>query len=167
MAIGERIRWFRKAKNMTQKELGIKMGFNERNADLRVGQYETGQRNPKPDMVKELAQIFGVASESISVPDIDSYIGLMHTLFTLEDRYGLTVTMLDGEVCIKQDMNHPNYDMSVADDLRSWYAIKSKLASGSILTAEYDQWRYSYPKDKAMANSKRIDELSKKERSND
>ena len=33
------------------------------------------------------------------VPDIDSYIGLMHTLFTLEDRYGL-------EVCECEDEAH-------------------------------------------------------------
>lgn len=25
----------------------------------------------------------------LTVPDIDTYIGLMHTLFTLEDMYGL------------------------------------------------------------------------------
>ena len=29
---------------------------------------------------------------ALDVPDIDSYIGLMHTLFTLEDIYGLTVS---------------------------------------------------------------------------
>ena len=46
MAIGERIRWFRKAKGLTQKELGVEMGFSERTADIRVRQYESGQRKP-------------------------------------------------------------------------------------------------------------------------
>ena len=28
--------------------------------------------------------------QALDIPDIDSYIGLMHTLFALEDIYGLT-----------------------------------------------------------------------------
>ena len=146
MAIGERMRWFRKRMNLTQRELGVKMGFNERNADIRVGQYETGQRNPKPDMVNHLANIFGVASEALSVPDIDSYIGLIHTLFTLEDCYGLTVTTLDDQVCLKLDINHPNYSVGLAEDLRAWNKMKTKLTTGSIKVSEYDDWRYTFPK---------------------
>ena len=42
-----------------------------------------------------------VSPQALDVPDIDSYIGLMHTLFTLEDIYGLTVSEADGEVCLK------------------------------------------------------------------
>ena len=41
---------------------------------------------------------------SLSVPDIDSYVGLMHTLFTLEDNYGLKISEMDGEVCLKVDV---------------------------------------------------------------
>ena len=36
-----------------------------------------------------LAQVLDVSPHALSVPDIDSYVGLMHTLFTLEDNYGL------------------------------------------------------------------------------
>ena len=42
-----------------------------------------------------------VSPHALDVPDIDSYIGLMHTLFTLEDLYGLTVSEADGEICLK------------------------------------------------------------------
>ena len=147
---------------MTQRELGIKLGFSERTAVIRVGQYETEKRKPKQDMVDQLARIFDVASESISVPEIDNYTGLMHTLFTLEDRYGLTVTTLDGQVCLKQDINHPNYDVSLAEDLMAWRDKKDKLTSGSILVAEYDHWRYNYPKDKTEETMASLDALREK-----
>ena len=39
-----------------------------------------------------------VSPHALDVPDIDSYIGLMHTLFTLEDLYGLTVSESDEDV---------------------------------------------------------------------
>lgn len=162
MAIGERMRWFRTALKMTQKELGLKLGFSEKTAVIRVGQYENEKRSPKQDMVNEMSKIFDVASEAITVPDIDTYIGLMHTLFALEDRYGLTITKLDGQICLKQDVNHPNYSMSLADDLDSWYEIKERLTSGSILTSEYDHWRYHFPKDKAEEIQKELDAMRNK-----
>lgn len=160
MAFGERIRKFRNMIGMTQQELGTKLGFSEKSAVIRVGQYENENRKPKQDMINNMAYIFDVASESITVPDIDNYIGLMHTLFALEDRYGLTVTMLDGQICLKQDINHPNYNRSLADDLQSWYDKKSKLTSGSILASEYDHWRYNFPADRAAETRQSLDELS-------
>ena len=33
-----------------------------------------------------------------------SYVGLMHTLFTLEDNYGLKICEMDDEVCLKVDV---------------------------------------------------------------
>ena len=62
--------------------------------------YESEDRNPKADLTAQMAQIFGVSPHAISVPDIDSYVGLMHTLFTLEDRYGLYVEESEGDVCL-------------------------------------------------------------------
>ena len=51
MAIGERIRFFRNMKGITQKYLGMVVGFPERSADVRMAQYETGSRTPqgRPD----------------------------------------------------------------------------------------------------------------------
>lgn len=163
MAIGERMRWFRNAAGMTQKELGKLLGFSERTAVIRVGQYENEKRTPKPDMIKQLAKIFDVAPEAIAVPEIDNYYGLMHTLFTLEDRYGLTVANIDGEIVLKQNINHPDYDMTLADYLRDWNEMKMKLNNGSILTSDYDHWRHSFPKDEVEATRKRMDAKRTKE----
>ena len=85
MAIGERIHFFRILRGMTQKYLGTIVGFPERSADVRLAQYETGTRKPKAELTAALAQALDVSPHALDVPDIDSYIGLMHTLFTLED----------------------------------------------------------------------------------
>ena len=157
MAIGERMRAFRNAMGMTQKELGKKLGFSERTAVIRVGQYENEKRTPKQDMINQLAQIFDVAPEAIAVPNIDNYYGLMHTLFTLEDRYGLTVAYMDGEVVLKQNINHPDYDMTLADYLRDWNEMKTKLNNGSILVSEYNHWRHCFPKAMSTEQKRRMD----------
>ena len=42
MAIGERIKYFRNLRGMTQKYLGQIVGFPIKTADVRMAQYETG-----------------------------------------------------------------------------------------------------------------------------
>ena len=69
MAIGERIRFFRNMKGITQKYLGMVVGFPERSADVRMAQYETGSRTPKADITAALAQVLDVAPEALNVPD--------------------------------------------------------------------------------------------------
>ena len=83
MAIGERIRFFRNLKGMTQKYLGMQVGFPEKTADIRMAQYESGSRTPKADLTNNLANVFGISTSALTVPDIDSYNGLMHTLLLL------------------------------------------------------------------------------------
>ena len=145
MAIGERINFFRNLRGMTQKYLGVRVGFPERSADVRLAQYETGTRTPKADMTAALANILDVSPQALSVPDIDSSIGLMHTLFTLEDRYGLKVCECDGEVHLRVDVSHGKDAAELSKSLAAWREQAAKLEAGEISKEEYDRWRYRYP----------------------
>ena len=107
MAIGERIRYIRKKHNMTQKYLGLQLGFGEKNADSRVAQYENGRREPKSDMLKEIAGVLQVSTLALDSPNLDDHIRLMHTLFTIEDIYGLTIERINGKLCIVPDESRP------------------------------------------------------------
>ena len=98
MAIGERIKHIRNLKNFTQKYLGQLIGFPEKTADIRIAQYESGTRTPKADITKELAKALEVSPLALDVPEIDSELGLIHTLFALEDLYGLQPEENDGEI---------------------------------------------------------------------
>ncbi|MCD8373602.1 MAG: helix-turn-helix domain-containing protein [Oscillospiraceae bacterium] len=145
MAIGERISFFRNLRGMTQKFLGIQAGFPEKSADVRLAQYETGTRTPKANMTATLANILDVSPSALSVPDIDSYIGLMHTLFTLEDRYGLMIDEADGEVCLKVNARSNKDAAQLHEMLCAWRQTASMLKAGEITKEEYDRWRYRYP----------------------
>ena len=76
MAIGERIRFIRNLRGMTQKYLGTLVGFSEKTADIRMAQYEAGTRTPKEDLTNALASALDVSPLALTVPDIDSYLGL-------------------------------------------------------------------------------------------
>ena len=146
MAIGERIHFFRLLRGMTQKYLGTAVGFPEKSADVRLAQYESGSRKPKADLTNALAQVLDVSPQALDVPDIDSYIGLMHTLFTLEDIYGLTVSEADGEVCLKVNKGKGKDAAELSKMLCAWKEQADKLSSEEISREEYNNWRYYYPK---------------------
>ena len=145
MAIGERIHFLRTLRGMTQKYLGVMVGFPEKSADVRLAQYETGARSPKADLTASLANALDVSPQALAVPDIDSYIGLMHTLFTLEDRYGLQIDEADGEVCLKVDVRKNKDAAELHKMLCSWRQAAAMLKTGEISQEEYDRWRYRYP----------------------
>lgn len=132
MAIGERIHFFRILRGMTQKYLGTIVDFPERNADVRLAQYETGTRKPKAELTAALAQVLDVSPHALDVPDIDSYIGLMYTLFILEDLYGLIVSEADGEVCLKINKNNGKDAHELLKMLYAWKEQADKLSSEEI-----------------------------------
>ena len=145
MAIGERIRFIRNLRGMTQKYLGTLVGFPEKTADIRMAQYEAGSRTPKEDLTKALAGALDVSPLALDVPDIDSYYGLMHTLFALEDRYGLTIETKDGEVLFRVDPRKGKDATRISELVCAWAAIAKKYHAGEISRDEYDKWRYYYP----------------------
>lgn len=146
MAIGERIHFFRNKRGMTMKYLGMLLGFPERSADVRLAQYETGARSPKADLTAQLAASLDVSPQALDVPDIDSYTGLMHTLFTLEDRYGLQICECDGEVHLRVDLSKGSDAAELQKMLLAWAEQARKLTAGEITQDDYDRWRYNYPK---------------------
>ena len=156
MAIGKRIRFFRNRKGMTQKQLGEMLGFLGRTSDVRIAQYESESRTPKSDLVKEMAQIFDVSPRAINVPNIDSYIGLMHTLFALEDMYGLKIGEIDGELCLRLDKSAGTTYSSMFDMFHAWQEQAARLERGEITKEEYDQWRYKYPEQDTSGPQKKV-----------
>lgn len=164
MAIGERIHHFRLLHGFTQKYLGKLLGFNDMQADVRIAQYEKGSRSPKEKYLNALAEIFEVSPHALSVPDIDSYIGLMHTFFALEDIYGLHIAKIKDELCICPDKDKGIASQTISDMFQAWQEQAERLRSGEITKEEYDQWRYTYPQMSAAKSKESVDALRAKQK---
>lgn len=145
MAIGERIRFFRQRRGMTMKQLGTAIGFPENSADVRVAQYEAETRTPKGGVTERLANALDVSPAALAIPDIDNPVGLIHTLFALEDRYGLRICENNGELRLFVDMDRWKGAAEIHKSFCSWAEQAQKLATGEITKEEYDRWRYHYP----------------------
>lgn len=151
MAIGERIRFIRNLRGMTQKYLGVASGFPEKTADIRIAQYESSTRTPKADVTNALANVLEVSPQALTVPDIDSYDGIMHTLFAMEDLYGLRIDTLFDEVCIRLDKGVGTNYITMFEMFSIWQKQAEKLKNGEITKDEYDTWRYNYPSNNTEA----------------
>lgn len=158
MAIGQRIKLFRNLRKFTQKELGLMLGFPKNAADVRVAQYESETRIPKDDVINAFAHYLKVSPKALNVPEIDTYVGLMHTLFALEDTYGLKINKIDDRLCITLD-NHNKSFTTLFDNFNLWQNEYQKLLDGEITEEEYNEWRYNYPKAEAERFKKDIDKL--------
>jgi transcriptional regulator with XRE-family HTH domain len=142
MAVGDGIKHHRNMRGMTQKELGLAIGFDDKSADVRIAQYETGKRTPKLPMLNTIANVLNVKPEALDEPDMNSYVGVAHILFALEDLYGLKINSIDGAICLTPDKFKHS---SLREMLRAWQKEAEKLESGEITEDEYNTWRYNYP----------------------
>ncbi|MDO4355749.1 MAG: helix-turn-helix transcriptional regulator [Clostridia bacterium] len=145
MAIGERIRFIRNLRGMTQKWLGQAVGFPQKTADIRMAQYESGTRTPKEELVKSLANVLEVSPLALNIPDIDSDLGFIHTFFAIEDIHGIRAEKQGDEVHIVFDGSKRTMDESIFTMLSAWADQAEKLRNGEISKEQYDRWRYTFP----------------------
>ena len=69
----------------------------------------------------------------------------MHTLFALEDRYGLTIETRDGEVVFRIDPRRGKNAARISEMVYAWAPVAKKYRAGEISKDDYDKWRYYYP----------------------
>lgn len=74
--LGKRIKFLRRNKKMTQKELGILLGFSEKTACVRIAQYENYNRVPREIILKKICQIFDIKKEILLSDTNDDLINL-------------------------------------------------------------------------------------------
>lgn len=134
MAIGERIKRIRNFRKWTQAQLGKAVGLS----DVRIRQYEIGNRIPKENMIQELAKALDCNYRSIYEPSLYAAEDVMYTLFELDEHYDMNLY----EVANPDDPTEKHiavgFDYSLLDDfLSNWKKKKENLASGKITKEEY------------------------------
>lgn len=68
--IGDKLHRIRDFRGMTQKQRGVAVGFDEKSADVRIAQYESGTRTPKQALVEKLADVLDVNSRFLADDEI-------------------------------------------------------------------------------------------------
>lgn len=166
MTIGEKIKYIRTFRNMTQKQLGAAIGLPEKGADNRMAQYETNYRVPKKDMLIDIAETLHVNPINFITPVSGSAEDIMQTFFWLDvdnpdalhffpmtpskKKYG-TGKEIKAEYDNNDDMPAiPPVGMwfhynTVNEFMHEWMVHKQELADGEITPDEYLEWKLNWP----------------------
>ena len=146
MAIGDRIKRIRNFRGLTQKEFGKLIGFDEKTADIRVAQYESGTRTPKEELLQKMAEVLDVNYRSLYEPALYAVEDIMYTLFELDEHY----TTIGHDVPDEEypESNHlaVQFKSNLLDSfLKEWQQRKKDLADGVISKVEYTEWKLNWP----------------------
>lgn len=179
MVLGERIKRIRSFRGLTQRELGLKLGYEERNADVRIAQYESGYRVPKKDTLMEIARILNVNYINFITGAPGCAEDIMQTFFWLDEdnrnMFHLFQLVHNPDKRITPDDKSIYYYASdecpvqapvgmwidyglVNEFLREWCLRKEQLKNGEISESEYFEWKINWPDTSRSIDEERNDE---------
>lgn len=168
-SIGGKIKKYRELRGWTQRELGLRAGFSESTADVRIGQYENNKRIPKEKVLKDIASALEIDETALFDADLLNKNRMYHALFDIEDFHGLHPVKIgeayylefSGKTVLSSN-GVSRYDSYAF--LKKWYEKRQKYmpSNGDTneerekKTAEYAFWRGGYPHNEATETSDRL-----------
>ena len=135
LSLGERIRFVREFRGMTQTQLAEKVGLPPgENGRIRISQYEHGVHIPKQSMLNKISEALDVKTLYLSEVRSEK----QDFLFTLFERDRENPILIekhdDGRVTI--DFN--SEEMYIY--LKEWQRKKADLQEGRITQEQYTEW---------------------------
>ena len=175
-SIGGKIKRYREAKGLTQKQLGKRCGYKESTADVRIAQYEKNKKTPKGEALSDIAGALEVDEEVFYDGDLLSYNKMYHVLFDLEDFHALAPVQINGEYFLF----FGGYDMfgrltdgrDMQEFLRKWYEMHEKCKfkptdnehERKTKQNEYLLWKGSYIKHREEETNVNLEALREMDR---
>ncbi len=123
MTLGEKIKEYRLLHDMTQKELGMKIGFSSATADSRIRKYEGDYMAPKSEIKNKLIQALDVDDSALSDIDIRSVEDIVRVFFFMEEYLGFEIEKVDLENYIFIDKDNKHYQKREIQTLNSYMYI--------------------------------------------
>jgi transcriptional regulator with XRE-family HTH domain len=148
---------------MTQKELGIALGFDPGSADIRVSQYESDNRKAiKEPMLRQMAEIFKVSYNALKAYEFDNPIDVMESFFWFEEEFPLQIALFEFQT--DKDIDKPILNIPAGINgeaiespiavmfalpeyrrcFKEWQQKKRDYHNGVITKEEYVEWKLQW-----------------------
>lgn len=164
MTIGEKIKKIRIFRKMTQKELGLKIGYEEVYAAIKISQYEINYRIPKKTTIFQIAEALNVNPANFIQEPSKSMENIIELLFWLEEEIPESIHLFQNEISLGNcnDLKASTiYGASTKKGkdpvgilfnneqlnywVEGWLMKKKKLKSGQIKKEDYFEWKLGWP----------------------
>lgn len=164
MELGQKIKKIRMSRGMTQRELGIRLGYGRESADVRIAQYESGARVPKRETLSLMADILEVNILNFIRPHPGSAEDLMQLFFWLDEENRDAVQLFaietgrgktDGdshsvtEFYPDAEGGQPAVGIrfeygKMEEYLQEWLEKKQQFINQEISEKEYLEWKWNW-----------------------
>lgn len=143
MSFGQRLKRIRNTRKLTMKDVGMKLGIPEKQADIRISQYESDKKMPRKDIVEGLAGILSVNEYALDIPDLSTNYGAIFNMFEFYYTYGLHPVKIDGKMYLELDKNIATN--SFIESLNAWNDEYEAFQTGEITKDQFIDWMLKYP----------------------
>ena len=150
---GYRIKKFRVMRDMSQKELGLKCGFPEASAVVRVSQYETNKQLPRDkNFFKTIAKALDLDESAIFDLDLSEPNLIFHLLFEMEECFQASPDIINDVCCIRFG-SEPWEATKLNCFIRDWIEAKKEFEikdddsekEKAYKRRAYERWKGQYP----------------------
>jgi len=134
VTIGEKIKKIRNHRKLTQKQLSIISNMSE----PAIRNYELGNRQPSQKYIQKIADALDVSIFTLAVPKLENTLGVIYTLFEIEELYGFNIS--SSSLAVENE--------ELSNILKVWKDVKQKRDNTLITEEEYLEWKYKYNSEK-------------------
>ena len=139
MSQGSRIGFARQFRLMTQDNVSDKLGLTGECKRRTMTRYEKGNRNPKEDRAREIANILDVNYNAIKKYDFIETIDIIYYLMWLEE------LLLNYQIDLSNVANVDEKQILIIKKFVSeWSIIRNKRQKREITYNEYINWKLNY-----------------------
>ena len=139
---GSRIAFVRHFRFMTQDDVSNELGLTGECKRRSMTRYEKGDRNPKEERTKQLANIFRISYNAIKKYDYKEPIDILYTLMWLEEiipRYYIDLSKV-------ANINENNI-IIIKKFINEWERMRTKRLKREISYIDYIEWKLTYEVD--------------------
>ena len=129
---GLRIAYIRQFRNLSQDDVSDSLGLTGECKRRTMTRYESGERSPKDERLKELSKILLTNINMIKVYDFKSESDLVYLLLWLEIKYPN----------LRIDIDTKNEIFNKF--LEEWNEMRLKYQAGKIKLEDYVEWKITY-----------------------
>ena len=125
MTLGEKIKKYRELRELTQRELGQKVGFSSGTEDSRIRKYEKNMMAPKTDIRRKIAEALDIDMSALNDIDIQTEKDAIRALFYLEEKYGMDIKKTDRDISLTFDIDNTDI-WKLIEYLEEWATKKEE-----------------------------------------
>lgn len=129
---GSRIAYIRKFRNLSQDDVSDSLGLTGECKRRTMTRYESGERSPKDERLKELSKILLTNINMIKAYDFKYESDLVYLLLWLEIKYP--------NLRIDIDTKNEKFNKF----LEVWNEMRLKYQAGKIKLEDYVEWKITY-----------------------